>query len=263
MIKKLYYYCAFILLLSACSQEKETITFETITTEKTVALSNDSIPPTCSVTIHLDQATTESGRAGEIINATVAKQLFNRGDDGLQQAAEAFAEQYTTNYVKTLLPLYNHDRQDSTKSTWYHYHYIINSHTQAGSPGTLVYLADINSREGNAHAISQQVIMNFDAASGRLLSAKDVFVDGFETLLKPILLEALQQKTGISTLDDLHARGYLKGTDIFVPENFILSCDAITFVYNPDEIAPYSLGSTELTISYTALEKILNATFEH
>ena len=258
MIKKLYYYCAFILLLSACSQEKETITFETITTEKTVALSNDSIPPTCSVTIHL-----KSGRAGEIINATVAKQLFNRGDDGLQQAAEAFAEQYTTNYVKTLLPLYNHDRQDSTKSTWYHYHYIINSHTQAGSPGTLVYLADINSREGNAHAISQQVIMNFDAASGRLLSAKDVFVDGFETLLKPILLEALQQKTGISTLDDLHASGYLKGTDIFVPENFILSCDAITFVYNPDEIAPYSLGSTELTISYTALEKILNATFEH
>ena len=79
----------------------------------------------------------------------------------------------------------------------------------------------------------------------------------------PTLQEALQQKTGISTLDDLHASGYLKGTDIFVPENFILSSDAITFVYNPDEIAPYSLGSTELTISYTALEKILNATFEH
>ena len=169
MIKKLNYYCAFILLLSACSKEKETITFETITAEKTVALSNDSIPPTCSVTIHLDQATAESGRAGEIINATVAKQLFNHGDDGLQQAAEAFAEEYTTNYVKTLLPLYNHDRQDSTKSTWYHYHYIINSHTQAGSPSTLVYLADINSREGNAHAISQQVVMNFDTATGRRL----------------------------------------------------------------------------------------------
>lgn len=263
MYKRLSFSCAFILLLCACSQEKETITFETITAAKTVALSNDSIPPTCSVTIRLDQATAESGRAGEIINATVTERLLNRGDDGMQQAAEAFADEYTSNYVKTLLPLYNQDRNAPDKQTWYYYHYIINTHTQAGSKGTLVYLADINTSEGGNHSVSQQVIMNFDATTGRLLSSKDVFVDGFETRLKPILLKALMEKTGHGTLKDLHANGYLKGMDIFVPENFILSTDAITFVYNPDEIAPYSLGSTELTIAYTALEKILNSTFEH
>ena len=51
--------------------------------------------------------------------------------------------------------------------------------------------------------------------------------------------------------------------NIYVPENFILGSDAITFIYNPDEIAPYSLGSIELTIAYTAIEKILASTFEH
>lgn len=262
MYMRLFHTSVFVLLLCACSQESETITFETVTADKSVALSNDSIPPTCSVNIRLEQATAESGRAGEIINSTVAKRLLDRGDDGLQQAAEAFAEEYTSNYVKTLLPLYNEDRKDTKKHAWYHYHYIINSHTQTGSKGTVVYLADINFREGGNHAVSQQVIMNFDTETGRQLTVQDIFVDGFETALQPILLKALQEKTGFTTMKALNDNGYLKSTDIYVPENFILSDDAITFVYNPDEIAPYTVGSTELTIAFAALESILRSSFE-
>ncbi len=263
MYMRLLHTSVFVLMLCACSQEVETITFETITADKSVALSNDSVPPTCSVNIRLEQATAASGRAGEIINATVAKRLLDRGDDGMQQAANAFAEEYTSNYVKTLLPLYNEDRKDTKKHAWYHYHYIINSHTQMGSKGTVVYLADINYREGGNHANSQQVIMNFDTQTGRLLTAQDIFVDGFEVALKPLLLKALQEKTGFSTMNELNANGYLNNVEIYVPKNFILSDDAITFVYNPDEIAPYTVGSTELTIAYSALEKILNSSFQH
>ncbi len=263
MYMRLFFTSALILLLCACSQEKETITFETVTAGKTVALSNDSVPPTCNVNIRLEQATAESGRAGEIINATVANCLLNRKDDGLQQAAEAFAEEYTRNYVKTLLPLYNEDRDDIKKHAWYHYHYIINSHTQTGSVGTVVYLADINYSEGGNQASSLQVIMNFEAETGRLLTVQDVFVDGFEARLNPILLQALQTKTGFTTMKALHDNGYLNNSDIFVPENFILGSDAITFVYNPDEIAPSTVGCIELTISYAAIENILSSMFEH
>ena len=86
------------LLLCACGEIEETVTFETVTAEKIAALSSDSIPPTCSVTIRLEQATAKSGRPGEIINSTVASRLFNRGDDGLKDAAQAFADEYTANY---------------------------------------------------------------------------------------------------------------------------------------------------------------------
>ena len=199
---------------------------------------------------------------GEVHEAEAARGV-HRGDDGLQQAAEAFAEEYTDNYVKTLLPLYNEDRQDSTKHAWYYYHYIINSHTQTGSKGTVVYIADINYREGGTHAVNQQVIMNFDAETGRQLTYTDIFVNGFEARLKSLLLKALKEKTGFNTVKALQANDYLTNTEIFVPENFILGHDAITFVYNPDEIAPYSVGSIELIIAYAAMESILNSTFEH
>ena len=263
MYMRLFYTSVIVLLLCACSQEVETIIFETVTVNKSVAITTDSLSPMCSVNIRLEQATAKSGRAGEIINATVAERLVGHNDENMQQSAEAFATDYTNNYIKMLQPLYNQDTDTPHKQAWYHYHYIINSHTQAGSKGTLVYLADINYREGGDHAVNQQVIMNFDTETGRQLTTKDIFVDGFEIQLKPLLLKALQERTGFTTMKALHDNGYLNNSDIYVPENFILGSDAITFVYNPDEIAPYTIGSTELTIPYVAMDKILRSSFEH
>ena len=263
MYMRLFYTSALALLLCACSEESETITFETVSANKTVALTADSLSPTCSVDIRLEQATARSGRAGEVINATVTERLLDRNDDNMQKSAEAFADDYTSNYRRTLLPLYNQDSDDSHKQAWYHYHYIINSHTQKGSKGTLVYLADINYREGGNHAVNQQVIMNFEAKTGRLLNIRDVFIEGFEEQLKPLLLKALQEKTGLATMKALNDNGYLRHSDIYVPANFILGSDAVTFVYNPDEIAPYTVGSIELTIPYATVDRILSSMFEY
>ena len=263
MYMRLLFSSVLALLLCACSEESETITFETVTADKTVALTADSLSPTCSVNIRLEQATLSSGRAGEIINATVTERLLDRNDDNMQKSAEAYVDEYTSNYLRTLLPLYNQDSDDIHKQAWYHYHYIINSHTQAGSKGTLVYLADLNYREGGNHAVNQQVIMNFEAKTGRLLNIRDVFIEGFEEQLKPLLLKALQEKTGLATMKALNDNGYLRHSDIYVPANFILGSDAVTFVYNPDEIAPYTVGSIELTIPYATVDRILSSMFEY
>lgn len=252
-----FHFIAVALLLCACTDNDGSVTFETITTNKTVSLSNDSVPPTCSVNIRLEQATEKTGRAGEIINSTVIRKLFNRDDDKMQDAAEAFSNEYTTNYIKTLLPLYNQDRNDSTKREWYHYHYIINSRTQKGNEGTVVYIADINYREGGTHAVNYQIVWNFEEKTGRQIQINDIFVDGFEAQLKPILLNALKENTGLTTISALKEKGYLRSTNIYVPENYILGDETITFVYNPDEIAPNSLGSIELTISYAEIEPLL------
>ena len=70
---KFHFIIAIALLLCACTENDGSVTFETITTNKSVCLSNDSVPPTCSVNICLEQATKKSGRAGEIINSAVIR----------------------------------------------------------------------------------------------------------------------------------------------------------------------------------------------
>ena len=92
MYMRLLFSSVLALLLCACSEESETITFETVTADKTVALTVDSLSPTCSVNIRLEQATPSSGRAGEIINATVTERLLDRNDDNMQKSAEAYVD---------------------------------------------------------------------------------------------------------------------------------------------------------------------------
>ncbi len=254
-----------ILLLSASCKgdEDEIVEFQEVTADKTVMLSNEEKSPTCAVHLKLHEATKTNGHRGELINETVMKRLLDRNEATMKLAAEAFADSYTDSYKKTMLPLYNQDRADTTKRSWYQYHYIIESNTQKGSKGTIVYLATIDYYEGGAHGINQLITLNFEAKTGRQLTLDDLFAPGYEQPLKNILLKALKAKTGCNTLAALHDKGYLYSMDIFPSENFTLGDETITFVYNPYEIAPYAMGSTEPIIPFSDIEKLLKNSFNY
>lgn len=254
----------FVLLFSGCHEVKEgTIEFEMLTSEKQVILSNEELSPKCSVSLKMAKAREEYGEAAQAINNTVTERLLKISDTEMKQAMEQFTNEYTKAYKERLLPLYNQDRADTTKRAWYEYHYIISCETQQGSKGTVAYLATVDYFEGGAHGNHQLETMNFDVKTGRLLALKDIFTPGYEHQLNNLLLKALKEKEGVKTLAELKEKGYLNAMDIFTPQNFILGDETITFVYNPYEIAPYSVGETEIVISYSAIENILSHTFTH
>lgn len=256
--------CLCLLMCFSCKgSDEDSIKFETVTVERTVILSEEENAPTCSVHLKMEEATTANDHRGELINETVMKRLLDREEATMKLAAEAFADNYTDSYKKTMLPLYKQDRSDPSKRPWYEYHYVINCTTQKGSKGTLVYLAIIDYYEGGAHGINQLITLNFETKTGRQLTLTDIFAPGYEQPLKDILLKALKSKTGCTTLNALRDKGYLYSMDIFPSENFILGEETITFVYNPYEIAPYALGSTELVIPFSDIEKLLKNSFEY
>jgi hypothetical protein len=253
-----------ILLMAGCKGSDEGIVeFQSVVTDKIMPLTNENNSPTCSVHLEMKEATKESGHPGELINATVMKRLLDREENTMQLAIDAFANNYTETYKKTMVPLYNQDRADTTKKAWYQYHYIINTSTQQGSKGTIVYLATVDYYEGGAHGINQLITLNFETKTGRQLTLADIFATGYEQPLKNILLKALKEKTGCTTMSALREKGYLYSMDIFPSENFILGDETITFVYNPYEIAPYAMGSTELIIPYSDVDKLLKNSFEY
>ena len=61
----------------------------------------------------------------------------------------------------------------------------------------------------------------------------------------------------VKTIDDLKAKNYLFSMDMFPSENFILDSDEITFIYNAYEIAPYAMGKTEISVSYSEVKDLL------
>lgn len=61
----------------------------------------------------------------------------------------------------------------------------------------------------------------------------------------------------------LRDKGYLYSMDMFPSENFILGEETITFIYNPYEIAPYNVGSTELIIPFSDIKDLLKNSFTY
>lgn len=257
--------CVFVsltaLLFSCSSDEEDAIQFATVKSDKTVQLSNDVNSPSCNVHLELAYATDDNGHKAEIINNAIESRLLDIENLPMQQAADSFASVYATNYKKNFLPLYNQDRGDESKRSWYEYHYIIKSEAGKGHKASTAYNIYLDYYEGGAHGIIQHLTMNFENKTGRTLSLADIFVPGYEHQLNVLLLNALQEKTGCRNITELHDKGYLYSMDMFPSENFILSDDNITFIYNPYEIAPYAAGTTELTITYSSLDNILKNSF--
>jgi hypothetical protein len=251
-------------LFASCKggDDKE-VWFETISIDKTAKLSNEDLAPHCSVSLNVQYARQKTGEAAKEINEYLVERLFNKQDISVEAAAQQFAEEYVQNYQATLTSLYNQDKNDTTKRAWYDYHYIISTESHPGNENTIVYQATIDYYEGASHGINELITMNFDKETGRHLNLSHIFATGYEQQLTAVLLKALKEKTGSDDLAALKEKGYLNAMDMFPTENFILGEETITFIYNPYEIAPYNMGSTELIIPYNDVDKILKTTFDY
>ena len=244
--------------MSSCeSADENIIYFDQVSTNKVVKLSHEEDSPICSVHLRLDYATEENGHKADVINEIIQKRLLDINDLSMKDAIDSFANSYTESYRQHLMPLYKQDRADSTKRSWYEYHYVITTQTQPGGIGTTTYIANIDYFEGGAHGVNMQQTILFDNKTGNELTLDDLFTKGYEDTLTPILIESLEEKIGVGSMTELNNKGYLVNIAMFPAKNFILNDETITFIYNPHEIASYDKGSIELTISLAQLNKIL------
>lgn len=240
-----------VLLLIACGDKNDgdMIDFDRISVERTISINNSKDAPQCHVHLEILQARNSTSVAADsLINEAIVKKIFDMEHVSPQAAADSFANTYTHNYQNYLAPLYREDHADTNKRPWYEYRYVINTETCNNADGITNYLITLDYYEGGVHGINQLLTLNFDNKTGRLLTLHDIFGNDYELSLGDKLLQALLKKTGDNDLEALHQRGYLYSMNMFIPENYIISNDKVTFIYNPYEIAAYSEGKIELDI---------------
>ena len=160
-----------------------------------------------------------------------------------------------------MVSLYEEDKKNNPEgaevSAWYSYYNNIEAQPLTDNPKVLVYYINSNSYTGGAHGIYNIDYLNFDPESGHLITLNDVFKEGYKSQLNEMLLAKFMKDQGVATLEQLQEKAYLQDTDMYPSENFRLGKDSITFFYNVYEIAPYSSGTTEITLSYDELKEIL------
>lgn len=253
MIKEVCYTAIAALLtisLSGCKKilGSTEIEFNEITVSKTVVLEKDGNSPKCEVSLKIHQATNATNDIGRKINAAIVRKIFDMDDIGIQEAADSFASLYTSEYRKNMAPLYRVDRSDSNKRPWYEYRYSVATETRHDAENITNYIIALDYYEGGAHGIKQLLTINFDDKTGETLTLRDIYGEDYESRITEQLLQALFKKTDCKDIEQLRQQGYLYSMDMFVPENYIIADNEITFIFNPYEIAPYSEGCIELVI---------------
>jgi len=159
-------------------------------------------------------------------------------------------EEYQEEYEK----LY---RQDSKHANAYNYEYFVSTRTQEGAEGILNYIGDIYLYGGGEHGIRQTIVKNLQVKSGAIIQLSDLFVPGYEKKLQEILIEELCEQQNVKDLQALQEQGIFIDGRIYIPENFILEKNSITFIYCEDEIASHEMGEIRVKLKNRKLKEIL------
>ena len=87
--------------------------------------------------------------------------------------------------------------------------------------------------------------------SGKALSLKNLFAENDYNLINRMLCQQLADDLGTS-VDKLGEKSY-ETENIIADDNFMISDKGITWLFNPYDIAPYSTGTTRITLPYRAI----------
>ncbi|MEG1685518.1 MAG: RsiV family protein [Bacteroides sp.] len=253
---------------SSCGNKNQenygSMTFDSIQVSRTVHLFNDTTAPSCCLTIQYTYPV-KSATPGlsDSIRISLLSACFGEQYAKLEQIAaiDSFTNTYIREYKADLEPLYLKDKKNDPDGkdvqAWYSYYNNITATPLTDNEDVLVYKVEQNSYTGGAHGINSTLFLNFDAQTGKILHLKDIFKAGYEKGLNELLLAQLMKDKDVSTLEALQDKAYLLETPIYPSEDFFITSEGITFFYNVYEIAPYSNGTTEISLTNKKLKELI------
>ena len=184
-----------------------------------------------------------------------------------QQAIEAYAALKHTEYIQNNLPLLQEwaiDHEDEPLcETCFNEELIISTapmtdHLPESADRFLwSYAMDVYEYTGGAHGNRYLLIQNYDLETGDMVNEQDLFIDDYYEPLKTLLLNALIAQTdNAESKRDLRRMGY-SVADVVPNENFYVTQEGITYVYNPYEIAPYAMGCIEIFLPWETVRPLI------
>lgn len=110
---------------------------------------------------------------------------------------------------------------------------------------------------GGAHGNSIRILYNFDLSNAQAITESNIFIADYQTPLTQLIKEQiLEQSAEIGSVADLSELDFWE--DKIAPnDNFYVSDEGLVYIYNPYDIAPYSMGQIEVSLPYAKLKPLL------
>lgn len=175
----------------------------------------------------------------------------------LKQSSELSIDEAIAQYIEDVKTEFHGDEVANV------YHDHLTGRAEYGIENVINYRLLEDVFTGGAHPCKLTTILRFNTQTGEFITLDNVFPTINRPQLQDILLEKLMKDQNVHSLDELHQKGILEMTDIFISNNFALREDSIEFHYNEYDIAPYAYGACTICVSYEDVKDIISTTWEN
>jgi hypothetical protein len=113
---------------------------------------------------------------------------------------------------------------------------------------------------GGAHPNTVIIFKNFHPATGKEITLKDFVKPVDQPKLVAIAEQIFRKNENLGPKEGLENKYFFDKGIFVLNDNFTITHEGLKFLYNSYEIKPYSDGTTELFIPFTAIKPLLIAT---
>ena len=260
IIKELSVVMFMITLLSCNSIDKDTQTpikkiseFNVVSVDTTVALFASYEKPDCHLKLEFELPESKSSsKTLDAINTMIIAltQDGSYSDNG--KDVEGMIKQYTKSYILNYLEegidaIANYGEDLEAAANWMTYEETCNGKVIYNENNLFSYSVSLYSYTGGAHGNNSNRVATLDLNNRNIISLETMFDSG----KLPILQEEI--------VNHLKEDGYqLLNEEIDLTDNFYLNNKGVSFVYDPFDVAAYSDGEIEVTVSWNDIKPLLS-----
>lgn len=263
------------LIMSGCGYmgEYEQSPYQHIFLEEEAHLTPEASSPFCDFSLDYTYLDEQDDSIAGLINRSIQREFLGEAFAQLepQLAVDSFKNTYLRNYRLEVGGLYQADKAKAASEeeipAWYNQTYSLVTLVEEGRAGVVNASANVYVDTGGAHPNQWSIWLNFDFETGKQLTKEDIFLASAQADIERLLLDKLvklQAEThpeeSVANLEDLQKLGFLQLTNMYIPDNFLLSKEAFLFLFNRYDIAPYSAGEIVLKVPYEEIGPYLKRT---
>ncbi len=175
----------------------------------------------------------------------------------LKQSSELSIDEAIEQYIKDIKTEFHGDEVANT------YYDHLKGRAEYGKTGIINYRLEEEVFTGGAHPANITTILRFSTTTGEYISLEQVVPPANQSHLKEKLLKKLMDSVQANSLEELHQKGFLELTDMFVSPNFAIREDSLEFFYNEYDIAPYAYGTWRVCLGYEEVTDLLDSTWKN
>lgn len=172
----------------------------------------------------------------------------------VRNAVDTFVVKFISDYKEFYAPMY---KSDKSHPGLYNCRYHLKAESQTNKEGILTYISHVIMYNGGQHEICQTLAKNIRVADGKVVSLPDLFIHGYEKSLKDAVVKNMCEHFRVDDVEGLKSKTIFTDGDIYIPDNFIVGKDKITFIYCEDEIAPHEIGEIRIDVYNDELGKLM------